>query len=289
MRMPAVGIRAAAGGIRAAAVAGQFYEAEKQELTRHLNELFKSKSKPIKGCTGIIAPHAGYIYSGKAAAQAYNCLKGSEYDVFIIIGVNHSGFDSSVSLDDFQTPLGIAENDTEFSEELSKTTGKNEFSHKYEHSIEVQIPFLQHLFGQIKIVPVIIGNESLDKCVKIAEAIIKIAKKQKKKICIIASSDFTHYGHAYGFMPFSGDSDEVKKKLYELDRKAISFIEKMQAKEFFEFSNKTTICGRIPITIAIEACGLMKAKAKLVDYYTSGDIMKDYKNAVGYAAIAFFL
>jgi hypothetical protein len=283
--------------MRKEAAAGQFYEASRKELTEHLDELFKLKGsdaqkikikvKAAKNVIGLIVPHAGYAYSGKAAASGYQMLKGMEIDTFIVIGVNHSGFESSVSLEDFETPLGIAENDDEFSEELAETIGKNEFPHKYEHSIEVQLPFLQYLFRTIKIVPVIIGNENYEKCLEIADAIAKIAKRQVKKVCIIASSDFTHYGQGYGFLPFAGTDEEVKKRMYALDKKAISFIEKMNGKEFFEFSSKTTICGRIPITIAIEACKLMKAKAKLIDYYTSGDVVRDYRNAVGYAAISF--
>jgi hypothetical protein len=280
--------------MRNAVVAGQFYDAGKKELTEHLNELFKLKGKGAlsqKARTanflGLIAPHAGYFYSGKAAASAYKTLKNLKIDTFVIIGLNHSGFESSVSMEDFETPLGIAKNDAEFSEELSEVVGKSEFCHKYEHSVEVQLPFLQYLFKDIRIVPVIIGNESYEKCLEIARAIMKISKNLIKKVCIIASSDFTHYGAGYGFLPFSGSDEEVKKKLYELDKKAISFIEKMDSRGFFDFSNKTTICGRLPIVIAIETMRLMKAKAKLIDYYTSGDVSRDYKNAVGYAAISF--
>jgi hypothetical protein len=274
--------------MRNSAVSGQFYESDKKALEKQIKELFGAvKSKAKAKAIGLIVPHAGYIYSGKAAASAYSALKSQKFDTFVILGPNHSGFDSAVSLEDFETPLGIAKNDEEFSEVLAKAIGNDEQSHKHEHCIEVQLPFLQHLFKEISIVPVLIGRESYEKCREIARLIFETAEKQKKKICVIASSDLTHYGQGYGFVPFTGNTKEIKKKMYELDKKAISFIEKLQGKEFFDFSENLTICGRNAITILIEFCKITKAKARFVEYYTSGDVAKDYKNSVGYAAISF--
>ena len=314
--------------MRKAIVAGQFYEADSKKLKNELKSLFdQTKKISVKGAVGLIVPHAGYFYSGKAAALAYQSLQ-NKFDTFVILGPNHSGLGDSISLEDFETPLGIAKNDAEFSKELLNfgILERNENAHKYEHSIEVQLPFLQYLFGKIKkssrdfrmqeiqqnspaqkikndfrvlrnenisdikIVPIILGNIDYEKCKEIAEAIEKIAKKLKRKICVIASSDFTHYGESYGFIPFSGTEEEIKKKMYDLDKKAISFIEKLDGKEFFNFSQQITICGRIPITILTEYCKLLKkkAKAKLLVYYTSGDIVQDYSTAVGYASVIMY-
>lgn len=270
--------------MRNASFAGQFYNEDIQALSSNLRKLFsESKAKPEKNAVGIISPHAGYEYSGKAAAESYSAIKNSKFDTFVILGTNHTGFENSVSLEDFETPFGKIENDDEFSEQL-KDFGSNELLHKYEHSIEVQLPFLQFIFKKPKIVPFLIGQNSYADCKKISKAISKIASEQKKKICMIASSDFTHYGKSYGYVPFAND---VKKKLYELDKKAISAILKMESSGFYKLSENMTICGRIPITIAIECCKIMKAKAKLLDYYTSGDVAKDYSSAVGYASIVF--
>jgi len=280
--------------MRKEAVAGQFYESSREKLESQLKELFSSakkvQNKGLKSVNGLIVPHAGYFYSGKSAAAAYSLIKNmGKIDTFIIIGVNHSG-QSALSFEDFETPLGIAENDREFSKKISNAIGIDEIenAHRWEHSIEVQLPFIQFLAKkQIKIVPLLLGDMNFDECGKIARAIFQIAGDLNRRICLIASSDFTHYGSSYNFLPFSGNSEEIKKKLYALDRKAIDFIEKKDSKKFFEYSSQTTICGRIPTTIAVEYCKLIKSKPKLVDYYTSGDIVKDYSSAVGYAAIVF--
>jgi hypothetical protein len=274
--------------MRPAFFAGQFYSADSQTLAKNIRNLFsESKIKPEKNAAGIISPHAGCEYSGKAAAESYSAIKNSKFDTFIILGTNHSGFENSVSLEDFETPFGKIENDEEFSEQLKKEFGGNETLHEYEHSIEVQLPFLQFVFGKPKIVPFLIGQNSYADCKKIAKEIMKIAFEQKKKICIIASSDFTHYGKGYDYMPFAGTDEQVKKKLYELDKKAISAILKMDSEKFYKLSENMTICGRMPITILIEYSKIMKAKAKLLDYYTSGDVVKDYSSAVGYASVVF--
>jgi len=279
--------------MRKAAVAGQFYDADASRLKENLKELLSQpkKSDFEADMTGMVVPHAGYVYSGKAAASAYNLIRDQKIDTFVIIGPNHSGLENAISFENFETSLGIAENDNEFGKELMKNSDlikKDENAHKYEHCIEVQLPFLQFLFKKIKIVPVLVGSLNYEGCKKIAEAIEKTARKLKRKICVIASSDFTHYGKGYNFIPFSGTNEEIKKKLYDLDKKAISFIEKLHGKEFLDYSEKTTICGRFAITIAVEFAKLQKSKVKLIDYYTSGDVASDYRNAVGYASIVFY-
>jgi hypothetical protein len=274
--------------VRKPSVSGQFYDSNKSILASHIKKLLGNAKNPSKKeISGIIVPHAGYSYSGKAAASAYSRIKGKKIDTFVILGVNHSGFENAVSFQDFETPLGVAENDIEFSKEISKIIKNNESFHLPEHSIEVQIPFLQIIFKKPRIVPILLGSIRYEECKRIASEIKKIAEKQKKKVCVIASSDFTHYGKAYGYLPFSGNNEQIKKKMHELDMKAVSFIEKMDSKGFFDFSSDKTICGRIPITVAIEACRLKKAKARLVEYCTSGDVSKDSENSVGYASIIF--
>ena len=277
--------------MRKEAVSGQFYPSGKAELKEKVEKLLaKSKRKEKAKVYGIVSPHAGYEYSGEAAASAYKELEHGKYDVFILLGPNHTGYGKKVSVtdEDFETPLGIAENDKEFCKEIIGKFGKSEEAHKYEHCLEVQLPFLISIFKKIKMAPIILSLDSYSECAELAKELEIIIIKLKRKACIIASSDFTHYGGAYGFLPFSGSNEEIKKKLYELDRKAISFVEKLNGKEFFQYSQNTTICGVAAITTAIELCkGLGAKKAKLLNYYTSGDISGDYSNAVGYAAIEF--
>src|SRR3989338_8466292 len=151
-------------------VAGMFYASDFDELSNQINDSFHSKfgpgALPIKkrgkDIFGIIAPHAGYQFSGQGAAWAYKEIAESKFaDVYIMLGLSHSGFPSCVSLEDWETPFGIVKVDEEFTRVLMANSGlkQNERAHSGEHSIEVQLPFLQfanmdHL-KQLKISPII--------------------------------------------------------------------------------------------------------------------------------------
>ena len=142
--------------VRKPIVAGTFYEAEEEALNEQIKNCFLSKfgpgrlpeikkEKKEKAVLGIIVPHAGYVYSGACAAYAYKEIaESASPDLFVIIGLSHSGYSSCISLEDWETPLGIARNDKDFGRSLIKTGLKqNETAHSQEHSIEVQLPFLQ--------------------------------------------------------------------------------------------------------------------------------------------------
>lgn len=295
--------------MRKPVVAGSFYLSDKSSLNMQIESCFLKKFGPgnlprafpvHERKYGLIVPHAGYPYSGECASHAYKSLvevkKSDLPETFIILGPNHTGHGQAVfslSLENFETPLGLVENDTEFGEKLieesSPLAQKDEIAHQFEHSIEVQLPFLQFCYNmmkkEFKIVPIIVSTIDYDNCVKIAKIIAKIAKEQKKKVCVIASSDFTHHGPSYGFIPFTKD---IKNNLYTLDRNAINKILKLDSKGFHELAIKSTICGLSTIVVCIEASKALGAKkASLLKYYTSGDVLGDYANAVGYASIAF--
>jgi len=274
--------------MRKAVFDGQFYPLDKITLRKEIKNYVESAEVKQRGKVfGLIVPHAGYGYSGKTAAYAYGAISEQEYDVFVILGPNHTGIGSEISIsqEDFKTPLGIAENDRKFGKELSKLSGKiDESAHENEHSIEVQLPFLQYLYGKIKIVPIVLAVKDHYSCIELGKAIASVAKKLKKKICIIASSDFTHYGRMYGFMPFAPN----REMLYRLDIGAIGLIAQMKSKEFLDYCAKTTICGAGPIAAAIEAAKIAGAKkGSLLNYSCSGDVNKDYANSVGYASMIF--
>jgi len=261
--------------MRKAAFAGQFYSSDSKELEKSIKEMLKDSGKPLKKAFGIISPHAGYAYSGKAAAFSYKAISKQKFDTFVILGTNHSGRGIGISDEDVETPLGIIKTDKEFCNLLKYD--KN--FPAYEHSIEVQLPFIQHLFKDAKIVAIAVSSDSYSDCFKLAESIYSATKKLKRKICVIASGDFTHYGEAYGF---------TDKKPSEIDPKAIKLIEKLDARKFFEFSNNLTICGNSAITACIELCKkLGSRKAKLLKYYNSRDVSGDYSNIVGYASMVF--
>ncbi len=279
-------------------VAGMFYESGFDELDKQINGCFESKFGPgalpvkkrEKSIFGIIAPHAGYQFSGPGAAWAYKEIAESKFaDVYVILGLSHSGYRSCVSLEDWETPFGMVTVDKEFNRVLMANSGlkQNESANSQEHSIEVQLPFLQFAnrdnLNRLKIAPVIVSGD-VDYA-EIAKAIAKTIEQTRSKAIIIASSDFTHFGLNYGYFPFS---DNIKEGMYALDKKAIDCIKKLDSKKFLYYIEKTgaTICGKIPIATLIETTKLLGAKsASLLHYYTSGDVINDYNSAVGYAAI----
>ncbi len=284
---------------RKPSVAGIFYSSDFDELSNQINDCFHSRlgpgALPIKKRTkeilAIISPHAGYQFSGPCAAWAYKEIAESKLaDIYILIGLSHSGFPSCVSLEDWETPFGMVKVDKEFNQLLMKNSGlvQNEEAHAQEHSIEVQLPFLQFVnkdyLRQMRIAPIIVSEDRNYK--KIAESIAKTIIETKKRAIIIASSDFTHYGINYGFFPFHSD---IKENMYNLDKGAIEKIKSLDADGFLDYITETgaTICGRVPIATTIAVSKILGAnKSRLLNYYTSGDIINDYSSAVGYAAIS---
>ena len=251
--------------MRKPVVAGQFYPADKKELLFILDNLIKKKAK--KTARGIISPHAGYEFSGKTAGQAFSHLKN--FDLAIIIGTNHSSGEASASLEDFETPLGILKN----AQETAKLDLKeDEQTHQQEHSIEVQIPFIQKLNPEAEIIPILPSmNQEANK--KLAE---KIYNTVRRDFIFIISSDFTHAGNNYGF-PITYEQAEQQDKL------AIKKIKALDSEEFFNIARKTTICGRNAIIVGIELAKFLRLKPKLIDFTSSAKITgkESFVNYVG--------
>lgn len=266
---------------REPAVAGYFYSSNPQELKFHLSTLITFRENKIKA-KGIIVPHAGYMYSGLVAGKVYGSIIPPE--IAIIIGPNHTGLGKKIALfngDSFITPLGEALVEKKLAEDLLKSTSlltEDILAHLHEHSIEVQIPFLQYINPQIKIVPICLEDLSLEEIAELGKSIAEVVKKYSDKyILIVGSSDFSHY---------------VPHKIAkEKDMKAINKILELSVEDFLEevFREKISICGYNPIAVTINACKNLSAqKAELVEYLTSGDIIKDYSSVVGYAGILIY-
>jgi len=271
--------------MRKAVVSGSFYPENKGDLIDEVRKfLGKGKKDEIKAC---IVPHAGYTYSGKLAGEVLG--KIGEKKTFIILGVNHSGLGSGISFSfqDFSTSLGIVKNNVKLGREILgklKLLGYadiNENAHAEEHSIEVILPFLQLSQKQFDIVPIILKDLTDAACGRVAYILSKFLNDD---VCILVSSDFTHYGLNYGFMPFNYN---IKESLYLLDKGIIDSILSLDYKSVYEKASKSTVCGLYGITIVTELAKIMGWKAKLVEYYTSGDVSGDYSNVVGYAGIIF--
>ena len=278
--------------IRKPVVAGQFYEEDPSILKKQISfYLDNAKNLNLNELFAIIVPHAGYIFSGKCAAQAYKQIQNlkEKPENIILIGPNHNTLTEipfSLSIKDFETPLVIVKNNTKLGKEIIEKTKAeiNEHSHLPEHCLEVQLPFLQSILKKFSIVPILVSSYDYEQCVEFAKKLAKIIKSNPKTMIII-SSDFTHYGPGYGFLPFPQDS-KFKENLYKLDKGIINHIINLDSKSFFQEAKNTTICGSMAITIVIEIANILRKKVKLIDYYTSADIHPS-NNAVGYASILF--
>ncbi len=289
---------------RKAQFAGQFYEKTEFELDKQITECFEGKNGPgalpilkrINKIQAIIAPHAGYSFSGPCAAWAYKEIAEAEFaDIYIILAPNHKSNENAISIEGYETPFGVARVDQEFAKSLMEKNTElkeNNALHAEEHSIEVQIPFLQFAtkdkMHELKIVPILLGQDFDSD--KLALDLKETIMESNKQVIIIVSSDFTHYGRNYHYVPFSS---EVKTTIYEMDRTAIDFIEKLDSKGFISFIDEkmATICGAMPIAVLLKT--LKSSKVELMHYYTSADLEEEadpdkaYKNSVSYAAIVF--
>lgn len=278
--------------------AGSFYPNNEFALNRVIESCFKHKLGPgelpglkKRAVRAVISPHAGYSYSGPAAAWSYKAIGETQKpDVYFLIGPNHNGSKTALSSVSWRTPLGIVRVDEFFVRSLSKNANIeiDEKAHALEHSLEVQLPFLQFVIKQeaetLRIAPLIIGFDVDVK--ELAMAVKEVLVDQSKNVVVIASSDFTHYGPAYGYVPFSLN---VKEGIYKLDSIALEHIKQLNADGFRAFveENQATICGFKAIELLLrlhKALGVKKAF--LEQYYTSGDLT-NYKNSVSYASVVF--
>jgi len=276
--------------LRFPVVAGQFYAGTKSALLKQIEECYTSDHGPGKipkaragprKIIGLVSPHAGYMYSGPVAAHGFARMAedGCPKSV-IIMGPNHTGAGSGVSMmisGRWSTPLGEVRIDAELGDEIklaSDIIDVDSVAHTYEHSIEVQIPFLQHLFGEkFKIVPICMMLQDERSSTDVGDAIAKASKG--KDVVIVASTDFTHY--------------ESQRSAIEKDKKVIDRILAMDSigvvRTVDEFG--VTMCGYGPVSAMLQAAKKLGAKkAELLKYATSGDTSGPMEQVVGYASIA---
>lgn len=262
--------------MRTPAVAGMFYPGSGEALRRQISELAPKKTpSPKLNAMGVVVPHAGYVYSGGVAAKVYASIEGAP--TFIIIGPRHSweGSAVAVSTQPWKTPLGVVDVDHELIDMLPPgIIDHDEVAHYREHSIEVQVPFLQYFFKDFKIVPIAIGLQDYETVREVAGELAMAIEKYPGKVVIVASSDFTHYEPA-----------EVAKRK---DHLLIEKIEKLDVPGFYDeiASLNATCCGYGPIAaMMLNSKRRGATKAELIAYATSGDVTGD-REVVGYAGLA---
>ncbi len=265
--------------VREPSVAGLFYPADRDELMQFLRFSFSHvKQVERRNAIALVSPHAGYIYSGFTAAHAFASLEDvNAYACVVVIGPNHTGLgaDVAVSFSDWRTPLGIMKNKIDISSALDDkgVAKQDELAHMREHSVEVQLPFLQFLGYQKGIVPICMLDQSKEVAVQLANTLHNICPPNT---LVVASSDFSHY------IPHTEAVNE--------DLHAVDLIVDMDVEVFDEQRRLQgwTICGYGPIMCAMEFAKLRGAtKGEKLFYDTSASVTKDYEQVVGYCAIRF--
>jgi len=265
--------------VREPAVAGYFYPGTKTRLEGDLDSLIVPATVKIDA-VGAVVPHAGYVYSGHTAGKVYGRL--NPVDTYIILSPNHTGLGEPFSLSDekWNTPLGSVDIDRELSRGILKRSGlvrMDEAAHLQEHSIEVQVPFIQKISPGASIVPITVQAGAYPALEEVACAIADAISDSRKKTCIIASSDMTHYE--------SRDKARVK------DRHAIDRILEIDPEGLMETveSERITMCGYAPTAIMLMTARRMGAeKTELVDYSDSGTVTGDTDQVVGYAGVIIY-
>ncbi|PIZ91412.1 AmmeMemoRadiSam system protein B [Candidatus Micrarchaeota archaeon CG_4_10_14_0_2_um_filter_55_9] len=248
--------------------AGSFYPASKQLCERML-ESFKPKPEP-EACA-VVSPHAGWVYSGRTAMRAVERLKGK--GTVVVVSPNHTGIGEAVSVSkqDWVTPLGEIKCDAEAAQKIvDEGFAFDEAAHGQEHSIEVQLPFIQKLFPEARLVAVTMADQSLEIAGKLGEALAKL------DVAVIASSDFTHY--------------EPAKQAKQKDDAVLAALEGLDVKEFYDAlkENECSACGYGPIAAAATFAKKRGAKkARVIDYSNSGQRTRDESSVVDYYAIEF--
>ena len=270
-----------------------WYTSEANVLDRQIEDLFqKGQVKSIDNVIGLILPHAGYAYSGQTAAAGLKTTNRT-YKRIIVMGPTHRlPMEEILSVPRatyYETPLGQIPLDVEFINKLLEYSIFRHVpqAHEYnrgsqEHSVQIELPLLQYRQKDFKLVPIVAGQCSPETVAK-AAAILKSLVDEDT--LFVASSDFTHYGPNYSYIPFT---DNIPEQLKKLDMGAYEYIARLDGPGFLEYRRKTgeTICGTVPIAILLSMLS-EPAQAHLVQYATSGELTGDFTNSVSYLSIAF--
>jgi len=271
-----------AGNIRKSVIAGSWYPGNAGTLRREIQKYLDRAEPPhMEGKTAaLVSPHAGYVYSGPVAAFGYKVLRKGEFERVIIVGPSHRAYFRGAAVygeGGFETPLGIVESDAGLSAGMAGSSAMIRSmpdAHAQEHSIEIQLPFLQVVLGEFRFVPVLMGDQSRATCEAVVNAINPAVSDGKT--LLVASSDLSHY------RPY----DSAVK----IDRVVLERIERMDADGLLDDleSGRAEACGGGPIAVAIMVAKSLNANTGTVlKYANSGDVSGDRSGVVGYVSAAF--
>lgn len=264
--------------LRKPAVAGYFYQGTADGLRRQVGGLLSPGAERVRAL-GIVSPHAGLVYSGPVAGAVYSRVELP--GTFVLIGPNHTGLGAAVSLmatGSWETPLGRVAIDEELAAAVlarSPRIQDDSLAHLREHSLEVQLPFIQYFKPDFRIVPVQMLDVRLETCKEVGQAVAgAIAERGKDGALVVASSDMTHY--------------ESAREAGEKDEKAIREMLRLDPDGLYRTvrDNGISMCGFGPAVAMLTACRELGAtRAELVKYANSGEASGDYEKVVGYAGI----
>jgi len=269
--------------VRRPAVAGSFYPGDPKTLTRQVREyLSRAAKEEVEGeIIGLVSPHAGYMYSGAVAAHAFKTVAGMKFDAVVIVAPSHRFPFQGASVYDrggYETPLGVLPPEREIIQKLkseSKVIQPLPQAHSQEHSLEVQLPFLQEVLGEFNLVPLVIGSQDYRSCEAVGKAIAGAVKG--KKVLLVASTDLSHY-HPYD-------------RAVQLDKVILEDIGEFDARKLSRDleAGKGEACGGGPVIAVMVAAGELGAnRARVLKYQNSGDVTGDRSGVVGYGAAVFF-
>ena len=254
-------------------LAGIFYPSEAEGLKQTLAAFFEDTVTSVSNPKGILVPHAGYLYSGPAAAVSYSRISPDFDGTFVVIGTSHSGFENSVSDIDWETPIGTVKADTEFAEAVALPKD-NAAARKQENSLETQMPFIAYRFPQAKIAAVLMGDQSPEGAADVSRAVIDAVEKTGRRIIVVASGDGSHYVPA--------------KKAETDDLTCLAAIKNLDVNAFYDalYAVQPSMCGYGCIAATAEIGKALGAlEARVLTYTTSGDASGDYRSVVGYASL----
>jgi len=263
--------------VREAAVAGRFYPANPERLRADVQSYFSPQTERVRAI-GCVVPHAGYMYSGPVAGAVFARLEIPRS--CLVLCPNHTGRGHSLAIMNegaWKTPLGAVPIDSNLADGLMEefpALAEDSAAHRFEHAIEVELPFLQACRADVKLVPIAIGTGQLVILERLGQAIADVLHRQKENVLIIASSDMNHY------------EDDASTRVK--DRKAIEKILALDASGLYEtvINESISMCGFGPAVTMLTAARLLGAqRAELVQYATSADVSGDRDRVVGYAGI----
>ncbi|MBI5864650.1 MAG: AmmeMemoRadiSam system protein B [Planctomycetes bacterium] len=285
--------------IRPPAVAGRFYPADEAQCARALKQMFHKAAdvQTVAGAIGGIMPHAGWYFSGVTAARTVQALSNATPDVVVIFGAVHVSDLNRASVFDrgaWQTPMGMMPVDEELAAAVveSVVATPNPQAHRFEHSIEVELPFIQHVFGDIAILPVMVRPGSWS--AEIGHTVAQAAERLGRRAIYLASTDLTHYGPSYGFEPHGRGGDGLRWAKQVNDRRFLDCVGRMGSEEVVpEAEEHRNACGAgaVAATLAAVTYG-GGANSLELSHVTSADVLaatgERSDDAVGYAATVFF-